>query len=57
MVTTIICQSGNFGIAQKGKSCENKWKIIFHSRVEYPKVQIPRKKNSVFEQISGLPPP
>ena len=32
--------------------------LIFHSKIEYPKLQIPRKtKNSVFEQISGFPPP
>ena len=33
-------------------------KLFFHSKIENPKLQIPRKtKNSVFEQISGLPPP
>ena len=57
MVTTPLARAGILKSLKKVKIVKISGKLFFHSKVEYPKLQIPRKtKNSVFEQISGLPP-
>ena len=58
MVTTPFARAGILKSLKKAKIVKISGKLFFHSKVEYPKLQIPRKtKNSVFEQISGFPPP
>ena len=57
MVTTPFARAGILKSLKKAKIVKISGKLFFHSKVEYPKLQIPWKKNSVFEQISGLPPP
>ena len=57
MVTTPLARAGILKSLKKAKIVKIIRKLFFHTEVEYPKLQIPRKtKNSVFEQISGLPP-
>ena len=56
MVTTPLARAGVLKSLKKAKIVKISGKLFFHSKIEYPKLQIPRKtKNSVFEQISGLP--
>ena len=58
MVTTPLARAGILKSLKKAKIVKISGKLFFHRKIEYPKLQIPRKtKNSVFEQISGLPPP
>ena len=46
MVTTPLARAGVLKSLKKVKIVKISGKLFFHSKVEYPKLQIQRKKNS-----------
>ena len=55
MVTTSFTRAGILKSLKKAKIVKISGKLFFHSRIEYPKVQIPRKKNQSLSKFQVYP--